>query len=174
MPKPDLSRVPAFYHKYIDYVMQDDLENAFTQTQKNLIDLLASVPDEKWDYSYAEGKWSIKELVQHLIDAERIFCYRALCFARKDNVALPGFEENNYAKNSKANQRSKESLLQEFQFVQQSSAAMFNSFDKEQLEASGIANNNSIYVSAIGFIINGHALHHKKILEERYLQKSSA
>ncbi len=112
--------------------------------------------------------------MQHLIDAERIFSYRALCFARKDTVALPGFDEDIYAKHSKANQRSKESLLQEVKFVQQSSAAMFNSFDKEQIEASGIANNNSIYVSAIGFIINGHALHHKKILEERYLQKNPA
>jgi uncharacterized damage-inducible protein DinB len=174
MPTPDLNRVPSFYHKYISLVMQDDLGDAFTQTQQNLIDLLASIPAERWDYSYAEDKWSIKELVQHLIDAERIFCYRALCFARKDTVALPGFDENIYALNSKANHRSKESLLQELQVVQQSSAAMFNSFDEEQLQSSGIANNNSIYVSAIGFTIIGHALHHKKILEERYLQKNPA
>ena len=171
---PDLGRVPSFYHKYISLVKQDDLTNAFTQNQQDLLDLLASIPGENWDYSYAEGKWSIKELVQHLIDAERIFCYRALCFARKDNVSLPGFDENIYAMNSKANQRSKGNLIQEMQVVQQSTAAMFNSFDEEQLKASGIANNNSIYVSAIGFIITGHALHHKKILEERYLQKNPA
>ena len=174
MSKPDLSRVPHFYHNYIGYVIEDDLKNAFSQNQQNLIDLLQSIPGERWDYSYAEGKWSIKELVQHLIDAERIFCYRALCFARKDNVALPGFDENIYAMNSKANQRSKENLIQEMQVVQQSTAAMFNNFDEEQLQSSGIANNNSIYVSAIGFIITGHALHHKIILEERYLQKNPA
>jgi uncharacterized damage-inducible protein DinB len=174
MPKLDFSRVPSYYHKYINLVMQDDLSNAFTQNQQKLIDLLESIPNERWDYSYAEGKWSIKELVQHLIDAERIFCYRALCFARKDTVELPGFDENTYAMNSKANQRSKEDLVQELQAVQQSSAAMFNSFDEEQLQASGIANNNSIYVSALGFIIVGHAIHHKRILEERYLQKNPA
>lgn len=174
MPKPDLSRVPSFYHNYINLVKEDDLTNVFTQTQQKLLDLLASIPDETWDYSYAEGKWSIKELVQHLIDAERIFCYRALCFARKDNVSLPGFDENSYAMNSKANQRSKESLVDEMRVVQRSTLSMFSSFDEEQLEASGVANNNSIYVSAIGFIINGHALHHKKILEERYLQKNPA
>jgi uncharacterized damage-inducible protein DinB len=174
MPKSDLSRVPSFYHNYISYVVQDDLKNAFAQNQQNLIDLLTSIPAERWDYSYAEGKWTIKELVQHLIDAERIFCYRALCFARRDTVELPGFDENTYAMNSKANQRSKEDLVQELKAVQQSSAAMFNNFDEEQLQASGIANNNSIYVSAIGFIIIGHALHHKKILEERYLRKNPA
>jgi uncharacterized damage-inducible protein DinB len=174
MAKPDLSRVPSFYHKYISLVLQDDLGSAFAQNQQNLIDLLQSVPGERWDFSYAEGKWTVKELIQHLIDAERIFCYRALCFARKDNAALPGFDENIYAMNSKANQRSKGSLIQEMQVVQQSTAAMFNSFDEEQLQSSGIANNNSIYVSAIGFIITGHALHHKIILEERYLQKNPA
>ena len=174
MPKLDFSRVPSYYHKYINLVMQDDLSNAFTQNQQKLIDLLESIPNERWDYSYAEGKWSIKELVQHLIDAERIFCYRALCFARKDTVALPGFDETAYAITSKANQRSKESLVQELRAVKQSSEALFKSFDEEQLQASGIANNNSIYVSAIGFIIIGHDLHHKRILEERYLQKNPA
>jgi uncharacterized damage-inducible protein DinB len=173
MPIPDLSRVPAYYHKYINLVTQDELSGAFKNLQ-NLIDLLQSIPGEKWDYSYAEGKWSIKELVQHLIDAERIFCYRALCFARNDNTALPGFDENAYASNSKANQRSKESLVAEMRAVQQSTIAMFYSFDEEQLQASGIANNNSIYVLGIGFIIVGHALHHRKILEERYLQKNPA
>ncbi len=174
MPTIDFSRVPPYYHKYINLVTQNDLKTAFAQNQQNLIDFLDSIPGEKWDFSYAEGKWSIKELVQHLIDAERIFCYRALCFARKDNVALPGFDENSYASNSKANQRTKESLVQEMNSVQQSTVALFNSFDDEQLQTSGIANNNSIYVSAIGFIITGHALHHKQILEERYLQKNPA
>ncbi|MFN2437667.1 MAG: DinB family protein [Chitinophagaceae bacterium] len=174
MPKPDLNRVPPFYHNYVNLVMQDDLEDAFSQNQQNIIDLLKSIPGERWDYRYADGKWTIKELVQHMIDAERIFCYRALCFARNDTVKLPGFEEDDYARNSKANQRFKESLIEELKVVQQSSVALFNSFDEEQLQASGIANNNSIYVLAIGFVVIGHALHHKKILEERYLQKNPA
>ena len=132
---------------------------------------LKNIPDEKWDYRYAEGKWTIKELVQHIIDAERIFCYRALNFARKDRSELPGFDENEFAAVSKADKRSKQDLLDELATVQKSSMQLFASFDDEQLNESGKANGNSIYVNGIGFIIVGHTMHHLNILKERYLQK---
>ncbi len=141
MPKPDLNRVPSFYHNYIAQVQQE-----------NLVD-----------------KWTIKELIQHVIDAERIFNYRALCFARNESASLPGFNENSYAAASKAAQRKSEELIAELKIVQNASGLLFSSFDEEQLDATGIANNSSIYVNAIGFIIVGHALHHAKILKERYL-----
>ena len=134
-----------------------------------MVPFLKSLSADKWDYSYAPGKWTVKELVQHLIDAERIFAYRALCFARKDATPLPGFDENSYVVHSAANRRSAEDLMQEFLLVQQSSAALFASFDKVQLESTGSANGNPVYVRGIGYIIIGHALHHKAILEERYL-----
>ena len=169
MSRPILDRVPTFYHNYIALVEEDVLNTAFNRHLKEYSRLLHSIPEDKWSYNYAEGKWTIKEVVQHVIDAERIFNYRALCFARKEAASLPGFDENSYAAHSKANQRSGADLLTELNIVRQSSALLFKSFDEEQLEATGTANNSSIYVKAIGFIIIGHALHHAKILEERYL-----
>ena len=169
MPNVDLTRVPAFYHGYIGQVKQEELEQAFKTHTTELIELLNSIPESKWDYRYAEGKWSIREVVQHIIDAERIFCYRALRFARKDDTPLPGFDENTYVDNSDAGRRSKEDLVTELQTVRQSSFHLFKSFTKEQLDRSGTANGKPIYVKGIGFIIIGHALHHKNVLMERYL-----
>lgn len=169
MPNLDLTRVPVFYHKYINLVKENDLPEAFQNHQSNLVLELKKVPAEKWNHGYAEGKWSIKELVQHIIDGERIFCYRALNFARKDENELPGFDENKFADVSKADKRTKEELIDELETVQRSSAQLFSSFDDEQLDQSGIANGNSVYVKGLGFIIVGHTLHHKNILLERYL-----
>ena len=97
----DFSRVPTFYHGYVQQVTETSLPEAFQKHQLMLLTTLMDVPEDKWDYRYAEGKWSIKELVQHIIDAERIFCYRALRFSRNDKTALPGFDENLFAANSK-------------------------------------------------------------------------
>ena len=104
----DLSRVPHFYHNYIAQVTEPNLANAFQQHLVELLALLIDIPDEKWNYRYADGKWSIKEMVQHIIDADRIFCYRALRFARKDKTELPGFDENTFAAASNADRRTKE------------------------------------------------------------------
>ena len=169
MPKPDLQRVPAFYHNYINLVPTDNLKEAFSAHSSNLYDFLKSVPEEKWAYRYAEGKWSIKEMVQHITDTERIFAYRALCIARGEQAALPGFDENKYADASKADKREKDSLLEELRAVQTSTTLLFQSFDDEQLQKTGNANGKSIDVAAIGFITIGHVLHHKNVLQERYL-----
>jgi hypothetical protein len=107
--------------------------------------------------------------MQHLIDSERIFIYRALCFARKEKISLPGFEEDEYAANSAANKRSWKSLVEEFSAVRKSTELLFSSFSEEALASTGSANNNLISVESIGFIILGHFYHHKKVLEERYL-----
>jgi uncharacterized damage-inducible protein DinB len=169
MKRPDLARVPQFYHKYINLVPGDDL-NALLQENKRVIgDFLAAIPEEKWSFRYAEGKWSIRELVQHLIDSERIFAYRALCIARGETASLPGFDENNYAALSNADARNKKSLLQELYTVQSATALLFQSFDEEQLERTGTANNKPMQVRTIGFIAVGHMLHHKNVLQERYL-----
>jgi uncharacterized damage-inducible protein DinB len=170
----DFSRVPQFYHKYIRLVESKELTQAFERHKTDLVTLLNNIPAEKWDHRYAEGKWSIKEVVQHIIDAERIFSYRALSFARNETKELPGFDENAYAASSKADKRQKADLIDELVAVQQSSAGLFASFDREQLNASGVANGKSIYVEALGYIIIGHVLHHKKILLEEYLEKRVA
>lgn len=170
MKRPDLSRVPPFYHKYINLVPDGaDLNQALEQNLINVSDFLEAIPDEKWLFRYEENKWSIKELVQHVIDSERIFAYRALCIARGETASLPGFDENTYTALANADARTKESLLQELRAVQISTALLFQSFDEAQLERYGTANNNPIQVRAIGFIAAGHLLHHKNILQERYL-----
>lgn len=169
MSHVDLSRVPEYYHRYIHLAINDDIETAFEKHQSDLLSFLKEIPKKKWNYRYAEGKWSIKEVVQHIIDAERVFSYRALCFARKDAGPLPGFDENLFAANSKADDRTKKDLLKELKTVQESSAQLFRSFDEEQLNQPGVASGNPTYVKGIAYILVGHALHHKKILEERYL-----
>ena len=170
MPRPDLSTVPKFYHSYINQVKEEEVSNAIDANAQSVIEFLRSIPEEKWSYRYAEGKWSIKEMVQHIIDAERIFSYRALCFARGEKNSLPGFDENNYAAASKADNRSKDDLIHEFETVRSSISQLFASFDEAQLNAVGVANNNPISVNAIGFIIPGHVQHHMNVLKERYLQ----
>ncbi len=169
MSRPVLSRVPEFYHGYISHVQQDDLTDAFREQTAALEQFLDSVPKDKGLYRYAEEKWSLKEVLQHIIDAERVFAYRALCIARKDSNSLPGFDENSYAKHSKADSRSWDEMREEFRLLRRTTMLMFKSFDVEQSEAAGIANGKSIYVRAIGYIIIGHAAHHVRIIRERYL-----
>jgi hypothetical protein len=169
MTAVDLGRVPAFYHKYIQKIEESQVLIALQALQSELNSFLASIPEEKWLHKYAEGKWTIKEVVQHITDAERIFCYRALCFARNEKGSLPGFDENTYVAASSANNRSVESILNELHTVQAATLSLFSSFTGEQLNASGIANENPIYVKGIGYIIAGHAKHHLDIIKERYL-----
>ena len=169
MARPDLSLVPPFYHNYINQVPGDDLVTAFKKESPAFIHFLETIPPGKYDHRYAEGKWTIRELLQHVIDAERIFGYRALRFARKDATPLPGFDENLYAETAKAGKRNWNELVEEFKVVRAGSEYLFGSFDEDQLNSTGISNNNSISVIALGYIVIGHALHHKKIIEERYL-----
>lgn len=169
MPRPDLTRVPQFYYKYISLVKEDDLLNAFANETKNLFQFLDSIPESKKDYAYSPGKWTLKELLQHMIDSERVFAYRALSFSRKDSNKLPGFEEKDWAIASNSAGRNWNDLIEEFKTVRKSTEYLFASFNEEQLNAAGLANNNSIYVMAIGFICVGHANHHIGIIKERYL-----
>ena len=169
MSRPDISKIPSFYHNYVHLVKQDNLRDALDEHVFELKHLLSTIAEEKWNYKYAENKWSVKELVQHIIDAERIFNYRALCFARGDKNKLPGFDENQYAANSHAATRKPVDLINELESVQKSTSYLYNSFGKDQLQSEGIANNNLISVLAIGFITVGHARHHINILKERYL-----
>jgi uncharacterized damage-inducible protein DinB len=169
MARPDLDLVPSFYHNYINQVLGDNLMKAFKKESPTLFQFIESIPAEKYDYRYAEGKWTIRELLQHMIDAERIFAYRALRFARKDTTPLPGFDENKYAETSKADKRSWEDLIDEFKVVRKSSEYLFGSFDEDQLYATGISNNNSIPVLALGYIVIGHPIHHMNIIKQRYL-----
>ncbi len=169
MPRPNPQDAAEFYHNYIKHAKGDSVNQVMNDFAAPLKEFYNSLPEEKAGYAYAPGKWTIKELLQHVIDAERIFAYRALCIARKDITPLPGFDENSYAEKSNANSRSIQSLKEEFNAVRNSTNLMLHSFNEDQLNTTGTASNKSITVNAIAFIIYGHLLHHKKILEERYL-----
>jgi hypothetical protein len=169
MPKPNTTEYPEYFGKYINEVVEENLSEAFNNQDIKIDRFLQSVNQEKADFSYAPGKWTLKELLQHIIDTERIFNYRALCFARKETISLPSFDENLYANNSNANIRRWESLSGELINVRRSTKDLFFSFTDEVFEQRGVANNNSSTVLSLGFIIVGHVNHHIKIAEERYL-----
>lgn len=169
MPRPDLTRVPDYYHNYINQVEEDSLMDAFQKQTRSFLRFLKEIPKDKRNYRYAEDKWTIKEVLQHIIDAERVFDYRALCFARKDATSLPSFDENSYVANSKADQRKWKDLVKEFESVRQATITLFDSFDDEQLEATGTASGKPNYVHGIGFIVAGHLNHHVNVIKEKYL-----
>jgi len=170
MSRPALSRVPSFYHNYIDLVDGDDLNALFRRHVSEMQGFFEAIPDGKWDYRYAEGKWNIRELVQHIVDAERIFGYRALRFARKDQTPLAGFDENTFAAASNAGVRTKSDLMEELNAVTTATALLFKSFNGGMLDCEGVANGKSISVRAIGFVVIGHAAHHRNVISERYLK----
>ena len=161
---------PAYFATYLnqvsdEYTLIEELEISVHR----FIKFVQNIPLDKFDYRYAEGKWTIKDIIQHIIDSERVFAYRALRFARNDKTDLPGFEENDYANEATANQRSIMELLTELSAVRHSSLLLFKSFTETQLLNKGTANNNEMSVRALGFIMIGHQNHHQQIFQERYL-----
>ena len=169
MPKPTEGTYPVYFQTYINYVQEEDVMTAIENQQSVIDNFFDRISEEKSTYAYAEGKWTLKELLQHVIDTERIFIYRALAFARKETQSLPGFDEKTYAANSNANARSWKSLCEELKAVRNTSRLLFENFTDEMLSSSGLANNNPTTVNAIGFILVGHVYHHKNIVETRYL-----
>jgi len=159
---------PPYFGNYIKLVEENEISEAFKKQSGVLKNFLNSIPEEKWNYRYAEGKWTIKELVQHCIDAERVFTYRAMCIARKETVSLPSFDENEYAANSDAGRRAPTSLIEEYLTLRQSTEQLFNSFTDEMLAQPGIANSNKITVLSLGYTLLGHFIHHKNVVEQRY------
>ncbi len=159
-----------YYDKYIQLVEKQPLLEALESGIIDVLSLSEKITKfNKEKFSYLPEKWTAQELILHLIDAERIFCYRALCISRNDKTHFPGFEEDDYVKNSYGNQRSFDSIISEFIAVRNATISLFESFNEEQLLEIGTASSNPISVRATGFIIIGHQKHHFKILEERYL-----
>lgn len=162
-----------FYGNYMALV-----DDAYSLTEEleisvhNFIRFVQDIPMDKHEYRYAPGKWTIKDIIQHLIDAERIFAYRALRFSRNDVTELPGYDENAFADSVNTNERGLQVMLTEMALVRQCSIMLFKSFKADDLLKSGIASGNSISVRALGFAIIGHQNHHIKIFRERYLNSN--
>lgn len=169
MPKPSTTTYPEYFQRYISQVKEDDLKTAFKNQMPVAENFLQSINEELSKKKYAEDKWTIKEVLQHVIDGERVFAYRALCFARKDENRLPSFDENNYAIHSNANERSWKNLVEEFIALRKSTEYLFNNFSEDALNSIGKASDYTISVSALGFITVGHVNHHIRIIQERYI-----
>ncbi len=164
------SEYASFYQNYVSQVSDEfPLVEELEISLHRLIKFVQDIPMDKFDYRYAEGKWTIKDILQHLIDAERIFAYRALRFARNDQTDLPGFEENDYVDEARANDRSIMQLLTELSALRHSTVLLYKTFSEQELLRTGTASNNVMSVRALGFIIIGHQNHHQRVFEERYL-----
>ncbi|MEP7253326.1 MAG: DinB family protein [Ginsengibacter sp.] len=167
--KKRLGDIPVNMEAYFAEAGNADLKTLFAKQLTEAKQLFKSIDEEKSMHSYAEGKWTLREVLQHLIDAERVFAYRALAFARQDKTVLPSFDENDYANNSNANGRSWSDLAEEFVSLRQSTEYMYNSFATAAFDTIGKASNYTIGVSTLGFVIVGHVNHHFTIIKERYL-----
>ena len=158
-----------YYQTYINALGDLELIEALRVGLNEFKKLISSIPEETLGFRYAEGKWTIAEVVLHIIDTERVFQYRALCFSRNDKTFFPGFEQDDYVEHCNASKRTKDSMLQEFLAVRASTLALFESFDEIDLQKRGVASSSNMTVAAAGFIISGHLKHHQNILLERYL-----
>jgi uncharacterized damage-inducible protein DinB len=159
---------PAFFGNYIRLVDADSVADAGERYSTEIIEFFKNIPNEKAAYRYEANKWSLKELLLHVTDTERIFAYRALRISRKDKTPLPGFDENSFAAASNADARTWESILNEYIAVRTSTDLLLASFTEEQLNQVGLTNNQQVSTRAICFIIYGHILHHINIVKERY------
>jgi hypothetical protein len=169
MTKPDFNTLPDFHKRYVQHVKDYDVIEAMKISSKETLGLVRSISEEKGEHRYAAGKWSIKELLCHMMDTERILAYRALRFARNDKTNLPGFEENDYAPQANANNRNIKQIADEMERLRQTTIDLFVNFTPEMLERKGLANNLELSVLNLGYIIPGHESHHRAILKERYL-----
>lgn len=160
---------PAFIDGYLRFVDVETVSEAIEKYSDKILIFFKNIPSSKIDYKYAEGKWSLKEMLQHIIDAERIFAYRALRIARHDKTPLPGFEENSYAAAANGDKRIWEDLLKEFEAVRRSTDLLLQSFTQEQLEQTGTTNGEPNTVKALSFLVFGHILHHINVVKQKYL-----
>jgi uncharacterized damage-inducible protein DinB len=165
----NLDTIPHFYKNYVKQIDESDVVQALRISGNRMQELVHAIPAGKADFAYADGKWTVRELLCHIIDAERIFAYRALRFARNDKTPLAGFEENDYAPQANASGRSLQKIASEMVHLRASTIDLFESFTPEMLVRKGTSSNNELSVIALGFIIAGHETHHLKVLQERYL-----
>jgi uncharacterized damage-inducible protein DinB len=166
--RPEPSEYAQYFERYISKVPDGDIVELLSKQLDETLRLLGSVSESGGDYRYGPEKWSIKEVVGHMADTERIFCYRALCFARGETASLPGFDENEYVRNSNFAQRTMRDLAAELAAVRRATLALFSNLDEQSMARRGLANEREYSVRSIPYIIAGHERHHAALLRERY------
>lgn len=169
MRPPEISEYQSFYAKYISLVQGDDLTAILDHQLSDSLAMLCRISEAKSLHRYEPGKWSIKELLGHLIDSERIFTYRALRFARNDHAPLSGFDQDPYVAEANFDRRPWSELVAEFEHLRRSTILFFRGLKPEAEMRFGVANNAPVTVRALGYVIAGHELHHMRILREKYL-----
>ncbi len=168
--KPQENEYAAYYSGYVLLVPAGDILAILSEQLNETASLVRSIPESAGNFRYAPDKWSVKELVGHIIDSERVFAYRALCIARGDETPLPGFDEKEYIRNASFNNCSLEDLIAEFGSVRKSTLFLFKHFDENAWQRTGTANQSKVTVRALAYILAGHERHHCNILRDRYLQ----
>jgi uncharacterized damage-inducible protein DinB len=158
-----------YIQRYLDLIPSENWLEELKKTGEQTVELYAQLSEEQSSFAYAEGKWTMKELLLHLSDTERVFQYRILAFLRSDQNELPGFDEELYASQSFANERTVSSLLEEYQLIRKSSQVLLETAHLSALKNVGTANGNQISAETIGKLIVGHNVHHLNIIKERYL-----
>ena len=168
LPRPQAGEYAPYYEKYIALVTGNDVVATLEAQRLQTIQLFAGRSERDGNFRYAPEKWSVKEIVGHVSDTERIFAYRALRIARADQTPLSGFEQDDYVRSAGFGERSLADLAEEFALVRAATVALFRSLDEQAWSRRGTANKNEVSVRALAFITAGHELHHRRILEERY------
>jgi DinB superfamily len=168
MHRPEPTEYAENYANYIAQVPGADVLGVLESQRLQMLQLFAGRSERDGNFRYAPGKWTVKEVLGHVTDAERIFTYRALRIARGDQTPLPGFEQDDYVRNGGFGGRTLGGLVDEFAAVRGASIALFRSFDEETFARRGVANQKEVTVRALAFITAGHQIHHRTILEERY------
>ena len=167
--RPSNNDFNKYYKKFIDLIEEDDIIGQLKYALSRNIQFFGEIDADKWNYRYAENKWSVKEVLQHLIDTERIMSYRALRVARNDQTEMPGFEQDDYVKNVNVDNRSEKDIIDEYFAVRKATIALFNGLEENAWERRGIASSSPVTPRALAFIIAGHELHHIDVIRKKYL-----
>ena len=166
--RPEPGEFAPYHERYISLVAGNDILGTLDAQRRQTLLLLSGRDDRDGEYRYAPGKWSAKEVLGHVCDTERVFAYRALRIARGDQTPLAGFEQDDYVKNSPFAKAPMEEIIEDYIAVRRASITLFRNLDEAAWVRRGVANNNEVSVRALAYIIAGHELHHRRILEEKY------
>jgi hypothetical protein len=172
MLRPKRNEYPAYFKGYVDLVPDGDILEILEEQQHETLKFLYGLSEEVAYYRYAEDKWCIKQIIGHLVDTERIFSYRALCFARKEKIILPAFDQEMYVNNGNFCSRTLIDLGDEYQTVREATISLFRNFEDNIYQLTGSASDFKITVRSIPYILAGHELHHRKVIMERYIKRN--
>jgi len=166
--KPADNEYGEYYHKYVKGLDDSPLNDHLQKQKTTLLQMFEKLSEEQAAFRYAEGKWSVKQVIGHMIDTEQIFCYRAISFARGENQSLPGYDQDAYVENARFDELSVERLIRRYSATRELTLSLIDSMNEAELTKKGLANNNPVTVRAIFWIIAGHENHHIRFFREKY------